>query len=65
VAVGSFVTASGAQPEIFEELAERTARDSVASVDTSSVAQGVETRVVAGAPSAATPSPQILEASNA
>src|SRR4051794_1087739 len=49
VAVGSFVTASGAQPEIFEELADRTARDAVASVDTSSVAQGVETRVVSGA----------------
>jgi nucleotide-binding universal stress UspA family protein len=49
VAVGSFVTASGAQPEMFEELADRTARDAVASVDTSGVVRGVETRVVAGA----------------
>jgi nucleotide-binding universal stress UspA family protein len=50
VAVGSVVSASGAQPAIFEELAERTARDAVASVDTGGVTQGVETRVVAGAP---------------
>ena len=53
VAVGSVVTAGGVEPELFEETAERTLADVVGAVDTTALPQGVESRVVAGAPAGA------------
>lgn len=53
VAVGSVISAGGVEPELFEETAERTIADVVASVDTTDLPQGYETSVVAGAPARA------------
>jgi nucleotide-binding universal stress UspA family protein len=53
VAVGSAISAAAAEPEIFEEAAERTLADTLADVDTSGLPQGIETHVVAGTPARA------------
>lgn len=53
VAVGSVISAGGVEPEIFEDTAERTLADVLASVDTSAAPHGIETHVIAGAPARA------------
>lgn len=53
VAVGSVITAGGVEPEVFEDAARRTVTDLLAAVDTTGLAQGIETHVVAGAPARA------------
>jgi nucleotide-binding universal stress UspA family protein len=53
VAVGSVISAGGVEPELFEETAERTIAEVLASVDTTGLAQGIENHVVAGAPARA------------
>jgi nucleotide-binding universal stress UspA family protein len=53
VAVGSVITAGGAEPEVFEDAAWRTVTELLAEVDTTGLPQGIETHVVAGAPARA------------
>jgi nucleotide-binding universal stress UspA family protein len=53
VAVGSVITAGAVDPALFQEEAERTVSDLLASVDTGSLPRGVTTHVVAGAPALA------------
>lgn len=50
VAVGSVISAGGVEPEVFEETAERTVADVLGAVDTTGLPQGIECRVIAGAP---------------
>ncbi|HVL05608.1 MAG TPA: universal stress protein [Acidimicrobiales bacterium] len=53
VAVGSALAVGGVEPEIFEETAERIVADVLSTVDTTGLAQAVESHVVAGAPARA------------
>jgi nucleotide-binding universal stress UspA family protein len=53
VAVGSVITAGGVEPEIFEDTAWRIVTELLGEVDTTGLAQGVESHVVAGAPARA------------